>query len=93
MIYWFKCDVTEPPITTDPTVEELNTIAENGSTKDIQIYKFPCHTLSVERSAKLVTEALSTVCGSHNRVGFIRNTMALRTIMPSFEHKANYKMM
>ncbi|GBM19097.1 hypothetical protein AVEN_236917-1 [Araneus ventricosus] len=36
MIDWFKCDVTEPPITADLTLEELQSIAENGSIKDIQ---------------------------------------------------------
>ncbi|GBM27042.1 hypothetical protein AVEN_256964-1 [Araneus ventricosus] len=92
-IDWFKCDVTEPPITADLTVEELKPIAENGSIKDLQIYKFPCHAQSVEHCLKLVTETPSTVCGSHNRDCFIRNTMASRAIMLSFERKANYKIM
>ncbi|GBM20948.1 hypothetical protein AVEN_253740-1 [Araneus ventricosus] len=35
MIDWLKCDVTEPLITADLTVEELKSIAENGSTKDL----------------------------------------------------------
>ncbi|GBN26634.1 hypothetical protein AVEN_102707-1 [Araneus ventricosus] len=67
MIDWFKCNVTEPPITVDLTVEELKSIAENGSVKDLQIYKFPCHTQSVERCIKLVAETASMVCESHNR--------------------------
>ncbi|GBL95628.1 hypothetical protein AVEN_24831-1 [Araneus ventricosus] len=82
----------QPPIS-DLTVEELKSIAENGFIKDLQIHKFPCHTQSVERCVKLVTEAASTVCRSHSRNGFITNTMASRAIRPSFEHKANYKMM
>ncbi|GBN25375.1 hypothetical protein AVEN_61755-1 [Araneus ventricosus] len=77
VIDWFKCDVTEPPITSDLTVEELKSVAKNGSKKDLQIYKFPCYTQSVERCVKLVTEDASTACGSHNRDGFNRNTMAL----------------
>ncbi|GBM45722.1 hypothetical protein AVEN_162190-1 [Araneus ventricosus] len=93
MIDWFKCDDTEPPITDDLTVAELKSIAENASIKDLQIYKFPCHTQTVGHCVKLMTEAASTVCGSHSRDDFIRNTMASRAIMPSFEHKANYKMM
>ncbi|GBO31740.1 hypothetical protein AVEN_89920-1 [Araneus ventricosus] len=93
MIDWFKCDVTEPPIADDLTIEELKSTAENASIKDLQIYKFPYHTQKVERCANLMTEAASTVCGSHSRESFIRNTMASRAIMPSFEHKANYKMM
>ncbi|GBM43353.1 hypothetical protein AVEN_166097-1 [Araneus ventricosus] len=93
MIDWFKCYVTEPPITADITVKELKSIAENGSIKDLQIYKLLYHTQSVERYVKLVTEAASTVCGSHSRDGFIINTMASRAIMPSFDHKAEYKMM
>ncbi|GBM14184.1 hypothetical protein AVEN_61001-1 [Araneus ventricosus] len=92
MIDWFKCDVTEPPITANLTVEELKSIAENGSIKDTRIYKFSCHTQQMERSVKFVTETASTVCASHNRDGFIRNTMASRTIMPSCEQKGNYKM-
>ncbi|GBM60904.1 hypothetical protein AVEN_235165-1 [Araneus ventricosus] len=93
MIDWFKCDVTEPPITADLTVEDLKSIAENGSIKDLQIYKFPCHIQSVERCVKLVSEAANTVCGSRNRDGFIRKTIASWAIMPSFQHKAGYKMM
>ncbi|GBM98404.1 hypothetical protein AVEN_100978-1 [Araneus ventricosus] len=90
MIDWFKCDDTETPITDDLKVEELKSIVENVSIKDLQIYKFPCHTQTVEHCVKFMTEAASTVCGSHNRDGFIKNTMASRAIMPSFEHKANY---
>ncbi|GBN27946.1 hypothetical protein AVEN_147943-1 [Araneus ventricosus] len=89
MIEWFKYDVTEPPITADFTAEELKSIAENGSKQDLQIYKFPCHTQTVKCCVKLVTEDASMVRVSHNRNGFIRNTMASRTIMSSFEHKAN----
>ncbi|GBM13456.1 hypothetical protein AVEN_40400-1 [Araneus ventricosus] len=92
MIDLFKYDVTEPPITADLTVEELKSIAENGSIKDLQFYKFPCHTQSVGHCVKLVTEAASTFCLSHDRDSFIRNTMASQAIMPSFEHKANCKM-
>ncbi|GBM64934.1 hypothetical protein AVEN_66125-1 [Araneus ventricosus] len=86
MINWFKRDGTEPPITADLTVEEQKSIAQN-------VFKYPFHTQSVERCVKLVTEAASTVCGSHKRDGFIKNTMASRAIMISYEHKANYKMM
>ncbi|GBN69541.1 hypothetical protein AVEN_30549-1, partial [Araneus ventricosus] len=43
MIDWFMCDVTEPPITADLTVQELKSIAENRFINDIQICKFPCH--------------------------------------------------
>ncbi|GBN44838.1 hypothetical protein AVEN_142295-1 [Araneus ventricosus] len=93
MIDWFKCDVTEPPIADDLTIEELKSIAENASIKDLQTYKFPCHTQTVERCVKLMTEVTSTVCGSHNRDGYVRKTMASRQIMHSFEHKANCKMM
>lgn len=52
MIDWFKCDVTMSPTTADDTVEELNSNAENGSIKDLQIYKFPCHTQTVERHGR-----------------------------------------
>ncbi|GBM51875.1 hypothetical protein AVEN_186167-1 [Araneus ventricosus] len=62
MIDWFKCDVTEPPITDHLAVEEQKSIAENASIKDRQIYKFPCHSQSVESGIKLVTEAAGTVC-------------------------------
>ncbi|GBN64215.1 hypothetical protein AVEN_14001-1 [Araneus ventricosus] len=89
MIEWFKCDVTEPPITADLIIEELKSIAENESIKDLQIYKFPFHTQSIERCVKLVTETASSLCGSYNRDGFIRNTMASLAIMPSFENKSN----
>ncbi|GBL89419.1 hypothetical protein AVEN_225927-1 [Araneus ventricosus] len=89
----YKYDVTKPPITAELTIEDLKSIAENRSIKDLQNYKFPCHTQSVESCVKLVTEAASVICGSQNKYGFIRNTMASMAVMPSFEQKANYKMM
>ena len=46
--------------------------------------RFPCHTQSVERFVKLVTESCAAVCGTKSRDGFILCGLKSRELMPSY---------
>lgn len=56
----------------------------------IDLKNLPSHNQSVERSVKLVTEALAAVCGEQARDGWIANTLASRNTMKSFESKSQF---
>ena len=59
MIDFTSVNITEPPLLSNFTFEELYEIAEEGKNYDTDIYYIPCHTQAVERGVKLVTEALA----------------------------------
>lgn len=54
------------------------------------IMNLPCHTQSVERCVKIVTEASISVCGEQRRNGFIINTLQSRNNMPIFRNKRDF---
>lgn len=55
LINFDKVSLTEPPVTSQMTEEELATIAENGPNSQIAkgIMSLPCHTQAVERGVKV----------------------------------------
>ena len=55
MIDWSKVQVSEPEILSRLSNAEL----ERAFTEPLCFPKFPCHSQSVERAVKLVTEAAS----------------------------------
>jgi len=95
LINWHCEDVvvTEPPITMTFSEEIVQDIVKTGDVPDLlrEMLKFPCHTQSVERCVKLVTEASLAVCGPEARDGFIRARLKARRTLPSFETKKDYK--
>ena len=88
IIHWPSCEVTEPPVISSTSNEELQKIIETG--EYIKIPKFPCHTQAVERNIKLVTESSTAVCGQSRRDGYIRAKIQSQQLMPSFETKSDY---
>ena len=87
MIDW-KEKIHEPPLTKGLSDEFLRTcIAEKAS---FTVGDFPCHTQSVERLIKLVTEACGKVIGRENRDGYIMAKLASYKRMPKFESKKDY---
>ena len=60
---------------------------------DLKIPALPCHTQSVERHIKLVTEASSSVCDHLNREGYIRNKLKSRAATPQFNSKCQWESM
>ena len=89
MISWENIDITEPPLTRDITVEEIDGLIDSKEKKEFP--HLPCHTQAVERCVKLVTEASSLVCGQISRDGFIRSRIESRQKMPSFETKRQFE--
>ena len=59
MIRWDDIAITEPPLTRNLTNEQLEMIKE----EPLVVKKYPNHTQSVERSIKLITDALKQSTG------------------------------
>ena len=88
LIDWQECDITEPPLIFKYSDEELRTFVAQKEVPEFE--RFPCHTQSVERGVKLVTEASAAVCGTDARDGFIRARIDSRKDMPYFNTKSDF---
>ena len=64
LIKWNGCRVTVPPLLTDISEQQRKVLVAGHSPPAIEFENFPCHTQSVERCAKIVTEAAASVCGA-----------------------------
>ena len=82
--------MTVPPIFAKLSEGDLQSVIDGHAVSVMDMDKFPCHTQSVERCVKLVTEAASAVCGPEARHGFIRCKLQARALMPKFESKLDY---
>lgn len=92
MIDWKKNKITDPPVLSQYTDEEISTFIQSDSSH-VDIRKFPCHSQAVERCVKIVTEASEKVCGLESRNGFIAATLESRKVMPFFNTKCDYKVL
>lgn len=88
IIEWGECQITAPPVLRHICNEDLQSMAKG---KSFDINDFPCHTQSLERCVKLVTEASQRVTDVEQRDGFIRTKLHSRAEMPNFGHKNNFK--
>ena len=89
MIEWK--DYSEPPLTKHVSDSCLiNSFKTKIFERIDKLKRVPCHTQSVERHIKLVTEASSQVCGHHNREGFIKVTLNSRKKITSFKLKRHF---
>lgn len=86
-MYWNECDVTPPSVSRDFTDDKLR----ETQIPDFDFPKFLCHTQSVERCVKLVTELSSLVIGPESRDGFIHSRIKLKEIIPTFKRKRQFK--
>ena len=91
LIQWSNCTVTVPPLLMDMSEEQLRALVDGHAPPVIDVQNFPCHTQSVERCVKLVSEASASVCGINTRDGFIRLRLRSRELMHKFESKQDYK--
>lgn len=92
IIDWQQAVVTEPPLTVHVAEDELEMFVASRQVPVIDFPNFPCHTQSVERCVKVVTEASVAVCGADSRDGFIRVRLESRRNMPKFETKGQYRL-
>lgn len=93
LIDWSQCKLSPPPAMNHVSDESLKQLIVTDVLPEFDLMKFPCHTQSVERIVKLVTESCTKVCGEENRDGYIRATMLSRSVMPSFNSKSEFKPM
>ncbi|KAE8741984.1 hypothetical protein FOCC_FOCC012463 [Frankliniella occidentalis] len=90
MIDWTNITVTVPPVIRDISNAELIARLTNNTVVEWEFAKFPCHTVAVERTVKLVTEAASLVCGPESRDGHIRATLKSREQLKKFDTKSDF---
>ncbi|KAK0055600.1 hypothetical protein Bpfe_014875 [Biomphalaria pfeifferi] len=90
MIDWQKTPITEPPIVMDIDDDTFLNMIREEDTPRLDFAHYPCHTQSVERHIKLVTEATRVVCGPEKRDGFIRARLESRSKMTKLDTKAQH---
>ena len=61
LIDWTDTTISEPSFTYSVTTNEIKGMIDSKAFSEFKIPKLPCHTQSVERHIKLVTEASSIV--------------------------------
>ena len=88
MINWNSKEVmvSEPALTKNMSDSEIRS-ALNSS---LSLPSYPCHTTSVERCVKLVSEASKQVYGEEARHGLILSRVAAREQRKKFETKKDY---
>ena len=91
MIEWPKY-YAEPPLTRSIPLDIIRNGVETGSIEVQLPTDIPCHTQSVERHIKLVSEVSRKVCGFEARDGMIRCTLESRKKMPVFNTTKDFKL-
>ena len=90
LIEWTDAIVSEPSFTAYVTSNDIRKMIKSDTFSGIKIPDLPCHTQSVERHIKLVSEASSLVGDLACRKGLIRNKLSSRATMPCFDIKCQY---
>lgn len=90
MIDWQSCLFNEPPITRGVHEDVLKELVTTGVPSDKRFLNYPCHSQTVERYIKVVTEASAVVAGNSSRDGHIRSKLSSLKKMPVFETKKDY---
>ena len=85
LINWDE-EIFEPPILNNFNESQLQLLRS----EKLNLCLYPCHTQSVERCIKIITDASNTVYGFEARDGFIKSCIAHRQIMPKFNTKKNF---
>ena len=90
LIDWQDTAVTEPPLTVNVLEADIRLLVATHGGSTVEFDRYPCHTQSVERYVKIVTEASLALCGQPARDGFIRSRLEARSIMPVLNTKSEY---
>ena len=89
MIDWQTCALTEPPLTKPIPDEDIENNIKTSALFE-KAFEYPCHTQSVERMIRLVSEASGKVFGQDARDGYIKAKLDSRRQLPEFETKSQY---
>jgi hypothetical protein len=94
MIDWDSpnVSVTVPPVLHNIPSEELiqKLTLNEAQIPEWPFIRYPCHTVAVERTVKLVTQATKVVCGAEARDMHIRATLLSRQVLPSYDYKGKF---
>ena len=82
LINWSE-NVSEPPLTCSLSTTDVKKFIKTP----MQVPKWPCHTQSIERVVKMVTEASAKYFSQNKRDGAIRTHEASRRLMSKNESK------
>ncbi|GBM87991.1 hypothetical protein AVEN_139909-1 [Araneus ventricosus] len=85
-----NCVVTEPPFTMHIKDKDLKEMCKEEQFTALTFEEFPCHTQSVERCVKLISEAAMKVCDETARDGYIRAKFQRIKELPTFDNKGQY---
>ena len=91
LISWQDSAITEPPLTVNVSEADIRLFVATRGESTVEFDRYPCHTQSVERCIKIVTEASQMLGGQSARDGFIRSRLEARRIVPVFNTKSNYR--
>ena len=88
MIYWNDENlvVTEPPVLRRFSDDEIRSALDSP----MSLPDYPCHTTSVERCVKLVSDASKQVYGDDARHGLILSRIEAREKRASYDTKKDY---
>ena len=86
IISWDKVILWEPRILKKLSEDQI----EAAVLTPINFPKYPCHSQTVERMVKLVTECSSSVYGEKNQRGKIVAVLASRKSRKAYDTKKNY---
>ena len=82
--------ITVPPVLRKFKNRELTEKLSAPEVCSWAFTSYPCHTVAVERTVKLVTSASETVCGWDARDRQIRSTLLSRQHVPIFDTKSQF---
>ena len=88
LVNWQELPRTQPPMLKDVGDDEIENAIK--SPRKWTLDDFPCHSQSVERHVKLVTEAAQAVCGDLRRDGYIRAKLLSRKDIKQFGSKKDW---
>ncbi|GBM09322.1 Doublesex- and mab-3-related transcription factor 1 [Araneus ventricosus] len=83
LIDWSNCVVTKPPLAMHIKDKDFKEMCNEEDFPVLTFEGFPCHMQSVERCAKLISEAAMKVCGETARDGYIRAKLQARKEIPT----------
>ncbi|GBL91019.1 hypothetical protein AVEN_226520-1 [Araneus ventricosus] len=90
LINWSNCVVTETLLAMRIKDKDRKKIRKEEEFPALTLEEFPCHTQSVERCVKLISEAAMKVCGETTRDGYIRAKLQARKELPTSDNKEQY---
>ena len=89
LIYLTLCGIFEPPMMKDFSESELRESLLNGTKLDL--LDLPSHSQTIERAAKLTTEALQTVYSFEARHQHITTKVLNQKLRTAFLSKGSYR--